>query len=190
MDCSPPGSLDHGIFQARILEWVAISYSRANPGIEQTSPVAPALAGRFFTTIHKKIHKYTHTHTHKIHNTHITHTHKYTHASTHKPKDAHSNSIDFGYQQAQPTFPPGTQPSLWFCSKALPRVQGAAYSNSQLSSNHPCLLVQPLGSRGPGKRLVDGVSLANLKRQHPGRGRTACCRVLSAHHLIQWVTSG
>ena len=28
MDCSPPGSSVHGIFQARILEWVAISYSR------------------------------------------------------------------------------------------------------------------------------------------------------------------
>ena len=27
-DCSPPGSSVHGIFQARILEWVAISYSR------------------------------------------------------------------------------------------------------------------------------------------------------------------
>ena len=27
MDCSPPGSSLHGIFQARILEWVAISYS-------------------------------------------------------------------------------------------------------------------------------------------------------------------
>ena len=27
MDCSPPGSSVHGIFQARILEWVAISYS-------------------------------------------------------------------------------------------------------------------------------------------------------------------
>ena len=25
MDCSPPGSSDHGILQARILEWVAIS---------------------------------------------------------------------------------------------------------------------------------------------------------------------
>ena len=25
MDCSPPGSFIHGIFQARILEWVAIS---------------------------------------------------------------------------------------------------------------------------------------------------------------------
>ena len=28
MDCSPPGSSDNGILQARILEWVAISFSR------------------------------------------------------------------------------------------------------------------------------------------------------------------
>ena len=28
MDCSPPGSSVHGIFQARILEWFAISFSR------------------------------------------------------------------------------------------------------------------------------------------------------------------
>ena len=36
MDCSLPGSSVHGIFQARILEWVAISFSRnlPNPGIE------------------------------------------------------------------------------------------------------------------------------------------------------------
>ena len=27
-DCSPPGSSVHGILQARILEWVAISFSR------------------------------------------------------------------------------------------------------------------------------------------------------------------
>ena len=27
MDCSPPGSSIHGIFQARILEWVAIAFS-------------------------------------------------------------------------------------------------------------------------------------------------------------------
>ena len=27
MDCSPPGSSFHGILQARILEWVAISFS-------------------------------------------------------------------------------------------------------------------------------------------------------------------
>ena len=28
MDCSPPDSSIHGIFQARVLEWVAISFSR------------------------------------------------------------------------------------------------------------------------------------------------------------------
>ena len=30
MDCSPPGSSVHGIFQARILEWTAISSSRGS----------------------------------------------------------------------------------------------------------------------------------------------------------------
>ena len=30
MDCSLPGSSVHGIFQARILEWVAVSYSRGS----------------------------------------------------------------------------------------------------------------------------------------------------------------
>ena len=28
MDCSLPGSSTHGIFQARVLEWVAIAFSR------------------------------------------------------------------------------------------------------------------------------------------------------------------
>ena len=46
-DCSPPDCSVHGISQARILEWVAISSSRdfPNPGIEPalTSPVSPAL---------------------------------------------------------------------------------------------------------------------------------------------------
>ena len=28
MGCNPPGSSIHGVFQARILEWVAISFSR------------------------------------------------------------------------------------------------------------------------------------------------------------------
>ena len=27
MDCSPPGSSVHGVFQARVLEWVAIAFS-------------------------------------------------------------------------------------------------------------------------------------------------------------------
>ena len=49
MDCSLPGSSVQGIFQARILEWVAISSSGGlpNSGIE---PASPTLAGGFFTT--------------------------------------------------------------------------------------------------------------------------------------------
>ena len=30
MDCSPPGSSAHGVFQTRVLEWVAISFSRGS----------------------------------------------------------------------------------------------------------------------------------------------------------------
>ena len=45
MDCSPPGSSVHGVFQARTLEWVAISFSRdlPDPAIKSLSPVSPAL---------------------------------------------------------------------------------------------------------------------------------------------------
>ena len=44
VDCSPPGSSIHGILQARILEWVAISFSRGSsrPGIEPRSPALQA----------------------------------------------------------------------------------------------------------------------------------------------------
>ena len=40
----------NGIFQARILEWITISYSRgsSNPGIKLASLVSPALAGGFW----------------------------------------------------------------------------------------------------------------------------------------------
>jgi len=31
MDCSLPGSSVHGIFQARVLEWVAIAFSEEYP---------------------------------------------------------------------------------------------------------------------------------------------------------------
>ena len=47
-DCSPPGSSFHGIFQARILEWVAIPFSRgSSPPRDQTQ--GSRIAGRFFT---------------------------------------------------------------------------------------------------------------------------------------------
>ena len=45
--------LTMGILQARILEWVAISYSSdlPNPGIEPMSLASPPLAGGLFTTV-------------------------------------------------------------------------------------------------------------------------------------------
>ena len=48
MDYSPPGSSVHGIFQARILEWLAISFSKESSQPRDRSPVSRA-AGRFFT---------------------------------------------------------------------------------------------------------------------------------------------
>ena len=44
MDCSLPGSSAHGILQARILEWVALPFSRGSslPGIEPGSPTLQA----------------------------------------------------------------------------------------------------------------------------------------------------
>ena len=53
-DCSPPDSSVHRIFQARILEWVAISSSResSQPELQHVSLASPSLAGGFFTTAH------------------------------------------------------------------------------------------------------------------------------------------
>ena len=45
MDCSLPGSSVHGIFQARVLEWVAISFSRGS-----SSPRSPALQADTLTS--------------------------------------------------------------------------------------------------------------------------------------------
>ena len=35
MDCRPPGSSVHGIFQARVLEWGAIAFSKSNWNMKQ-----------------------------------------------------------------------------------------------------------------------------------------------------------
>ena len=37
MDCSLPGSSIHGIFQARVLEWVAIAFSVGDGGLAAIS---------------------------------------------------------------------------------------------------------------------------------------------------------
>ena len=48
-DCSPPGSSVHGILQARIVEWVAIPFSRGSSH-PRGRTVASCITGRFFTT--------------------------------------------------------------------------------------------------------------------------------------------
>ena len=48
MDYSPPGFSVHGIFQARILEWVAISFSRRSSWPRDLTWIS-FIAGRFFT---------------------------------------------------------------------------------------------------------------------------------------------
>ena len=58
MDCNLPGSSDHGILQARILEWVTVPSSRGclppgdvpDTGNEPSSLMSLAFAGKFFTT--------------------------------------------------------------------------------------------------------------------------------------------
>ena len=58
MDCSLPGSSVQGIFQARLLEWVAIAFSRgifpgipweSNQGIEPGGQTRVRIVGRCFT---------------------------------------------------------------------------------------------------------------------------------------------
>ena len=49
MDCSPLGSSLHGISQAGILEWVAISFSRGSFQLRDQAQVS-CIASGFFTT--------------------------------------------------------------------------------------------------------------------------------------------
>ena len=51
-DCNPRGSWVHGIMQARIWEWVAISYSRGSYWPRDWTHIScmSCLAGRFFST--------------------------------------------------------------------------------------------------------------------------------------------
>ena len=48
IDCSLPGSSVHGILQARILDWVAIPFSRGSFWLRDRTYVS-CIAGRFFT---------------------------------------------------------------------------------------------------------------------------------------------
>ena len=47
MGCSPPGSSVHWIFQARVLEWVAISFSRGSSWLRDWTRVSCIVSRRF-----------------------------------------------------------------------------------------------------------------------------------------------
>ena len=49
VDCSPPGSSVHGISQARMLEWITVSFSKGSSRARDQTHVF-CLAGGFFTT--------------------------------------------------------------------------------------------------------------------------------------------
>ena len=55
VDCSPPGSSVHGILQARILEWVAISFSRGSSPPRDRAQVS-RIAGRHLNLWARKVH--------------------------------------------------------------------------------------------------------------------------------------
>ena len=53
MDCSPPGFSVHGIIPTRILDWVAISYSRGIFLTQELNPslLSPPVAAGFIASV-------------------------------------------------------------------------------------------------------------------------------------------
>ena len=54
MDYSPPGSSVHRILQARILEWVAVSYSRGSSQPKDQTRVS-CIVSRLYYLSHQKV---------------------------------------------------------------------------------------------------------------------------------------
>ena len=48
IDCNPPGSSVHGILQGRILEWIAVLFSKGSSQLRDQTQVS-CIAGRSFT---------------------------------------------------------------------------------------------------------------------------------------------
>ena len=53
-DCSPPGSSVHGILQARILQWVAVPFSRASSQPRDQTQVSRMLVDPFPSELPRK----------------------------------------------------------------------------------------------------------------------------------------
>ena len=60
MDCSPPGSSIHGIFQARVLEWGAIAFSEEPPGPGQIQTVDFSLSLSLSPSLRRKFRDHLH----------------------------------------------------------------------------------------------------------------------------------
>ena len=58
MDCQPPDSSVHGIFQARILEWDAFSFSRLFSQPKDQTRVSGIAGGFFYPLSHQGSQKY------------------------------------------------------------------------------------------------------------------------------------
>ena len=54
MDCTPPGSSIHGIFQARVLKWGAIAFSRIFLDASKMTQNRVALGNSIHTHTHTK----------------------------------------------------------------------------------------------------------------------------------------
>ena len=65
MDCSPQSSSVHGILQARVLEWVAISFSRGSSRPRDWTQVSCIAGRRFNLWATRKVLYTIHFHTHK-----------------------------------------------------------------------------------------------------------------------------
>ena len=56
IDHSLPGSAVHGIFQARVLEWVAVSFSRGSSRPRDQTQVSSIVGRRFYCLSHQGSH--------------------------------------------------------------------------------------------------------------------------------------
>ena len=64
MDCSLPVSSVHGIFQTRVLEWVAVSFSRGSSWPRDRTQVSHIAGRRFTTWASREARKFAQTHVH------------------------------------------------------------------------------------------------------------------------------
>ena len=85
MNCSPPGSSVHGISQARILEWVALSYSRRSTWPRDWNHITCIRRWILYywatweAHTHSDTHTHTHTHTHTSISLYISLSHFFVH---------------------------------------------------------------------------------------------------------------